>query len=130
MIFLPVKGKVGSESPYVVRCRVLCPAPGTSGLGILKADAPRVWFLALRSWETYPQRNGVSRWPENPKAKLKTKTKPTTRSRDFQKFRVSGKGASEVRRQAGCAAPRPRESGAEGPRGEGGGRAASSPGPA
>ena len=100
MIFLPVKGKVGSESPYVVRCRVLCPAPGTSGLGILKADAPRGWFLALRSWETYPQRNGISRWPENPKAKakLKTKTKPTTRSRDFQKFRVSGKGASEVRR--------------------------------
>lgn len=54
MIFLPVKGKVGSDSPYRVRCRVLCPAPGTSGLGILKADAPLGWFLALRSLGDLP----------------------------------------------------------------------------
>lgn len=99
--------EVGSSSP----------SPGDSRLGISKAGAPGVGYWCCDPPETYPRRKrriqAARESQSQSPAEDDARTNPPTRSPDFQKFRVSGKGASEVCGQA-LAASRPGErSGAE-----------------
>lgn len=99
--------EVGSSSP----------SPGDSRLGISKAGAPGVGYWCCDPPETYPRRKrriqAARESQSQSPAEDDARTNTPTRSPDFQKFRVSGKGASEVCGQA-LAASRPGErSGAE-----------------
>lgn len=88
--------------------------------------APRVGYLCCDPLETYSPRKSriqVARESQSQSPNEDTKTKPPPRSLDFQKFRASRKGASEVCRQTAGAA-------FAASRSEGGSRAAPRPGPA
>lgn len=92
----------------------------------MKGGCPRVGYWCCDPLETYSPRKRriqVARESQSQSPNEDTKTKPPPRSLDFQKFRASRKGASEVCRQAAGAA-------FAASRSEAGSPAAPGPGPA